>query len=140
MRHTALRARINDLATRRLPAALALSLVAGCAMNPATGQNEFNLVSESQEIAMGMQAAQEVAVQMGPYQDSVWQPYVSKLGQQLAASSERPQLPWQFTVVDDPQVNAFALPGGFIYITRGILANMNSEAELPACSATKSGM
>jgi predicted Zn-dependent protease len=67
---------------------------------------------------------------MGPYEDPVWQPYVSKLGLQLAAMSERPQLPWQFTVVDDPQVNAFALPGGFIYITRGILANMNSEAEL----------
>jgi predicted Zn-dependent protease len=130
MDSTAPQARIKDLATRRLGAARAWSLVAGCAMNPATGQNEFSLVSESQEIAMGMQAAEQVAVQMGSYQDPVWQPYVSTLGLQLAANSERPQLPWQFTVVDDPQVNAFALPGGFIYITRGILANMNSEAEL----------
>ncbi|MEZ4413052.1 MAG: M48 family metalloprotease [Gemmatimonadales bacterium] len=130
MKQTAPQARITDLGRRRLAVALAGVLVAGCAMNPATGQNEFNLVSESQEVAMGMEAAQQVAVQMGPYEDPVWQPYVSKLGLQLAASSERPQLPWKFTVVDDPQVNAFALPGGFIYITRGILANMNSEAEL----------
>ncbi len=130
MNRSAPRARIGGPATRRLGATLAWSLVAGCAMNPATGQKEFNLVSESQEVALGIQAAQQVAVQMGTYQDTVWQPYVSTLGLQLAAKSERPQLPWQFTVVDDPQVNAFALPGGFIYITRGILANMNSEAEL----------
>ncbi len=117
-------------ARRRLGAALAWSLVAGCAMNPATGQKELILVSESQEVALGVEAAQQVAVQMGTYEDSVWQPYVSRLGLQLAATSERPQLPWKFTVVDDPQVNAFALPGGFIYVTRGILANMNSEAEL----------
>jgi len=130
MNRNALRARMTALATRRLAVALAWSLVAGCAMNPATGQKEFSLVSESQEIAMGIQAAEQVAVQMGPYRDSIWEPYVSQLGLQLAAKSERPQLPWQFTVIDDPQVNAFALPGGFIYITRGILANMNSEAEL----------
>lgn len=99
-------------------------------MNPATGQKELNLVSESQEIAMGLEAAQQVAAQTGTYEDTVWQGYVSRLGLQLAAKSERPQLPWQFTVVNDPQINAFALPGGYIYVTRGILANMNSEAEL----------
>jgi predicted Zn-dependent protease len=79
---------------------------------------------------MGLQAANEVALTMGTYQDSAWQGYVSRLGKQLAAKSERPQLPWTFTVVDDPEVNAFALPGGYIYVTRGILANVNSEAEL----------
>lgn len=115
---------------RRIGAALACLAMAGCATNPATGQKELFLVSESQEVALGIEAAQQVAVQMGTYEDTVWQPYVSRLGLQLAAQSERPQLPWKFTVVDDPQVNAFALPGGFIYVTRGILANMNSEAEL----------
>lgn len=111
-------------------AALALATAAGCSTNPATGAKELNLVSESQEIAMGMQAAQQTKAEIGPYQDSVVQQYVSRLGLQLAAKSERPQLPWAFTVVDDPQVNAFALPGGFIFVTRGILGNMNSEAEL----------
>jgi predicted Zn-dependent protease len=124
------RARRARVGWHRLSAVLASAAVAGCSMNPATGQKELNLVSESQEIAMGMQAAQEVSTQMGGYTDTVWQGYVSRLGLQLAAKSERPQLPWQFTVVDDPQINAFALPGGYIYITRGILANMNSEAEL----------
>ena len=123
-------ARAGRPGRRRLLAVLTGAAVAGCSMNPATGQKELNLVSESQEIAMGLQAAQQVATQMGGYTDTAWQGYVSRLGLQLAAKSERPQLPWHFTVVDDPQVNAFALPGGQIYITRGILANMNSEAEL----------
>ena len=52
------------------------------------------------------------------------------LGQRLAAASERPHLSWSFTVIDDPTVNAFALPGGFIYVTRGIMAHLSSEAEL----------
>ncbi len=124
------RARVGSPDWRRLVGALAWVAAAGCSMNPATGQKELNLVSESQEIALGIQTAQQVAVQMGPYQDTASQGYVSRLGLQLAAKSERPQLPWQFTLVDDPQVNAFALPGGFIYVTRGILVNMNSEAEL----------
>lgn len=106
------------------------AFAAGCSVNPATGRKEFNIVSESQEVALGMQEAQRTAAQMGSYQDTAWQAYVSTLGKALAAKSERPQLPWTFTVVDDPQVNAFALPGGFIYVTRGILTNMRSEAEL----------
>jgi predicted Zn-dependent protease len=129
MDHPARRFRVGDRA-RRLAGALAWSLVAGCSTNPATGQKELNLVSESQEIAMGMQAAAQTKAQIGPYQDTLWQAYVSELGKRLAAGSERPQLPWAFTVVDDPQVNAFALPGGFIFVTRGILTHMNSEAEL----------
>lgn len=123
-------ARALSGAGARFLGALALAAVAGCSTNPATGQKELNLVSESQEIAMGMQAAQQAKAQIGPYQDPVWESYVSALGLRLAATSERPQLPWAFTVVDDPTVNAFALPGGFIFVTRGILANMNSEAEL----------
>jgi predicted Zn-dependent protease len=110
--------------------ALAWAAVAGCSVNPATGRKELNLVSESQEISLGMREAKKAEAQIGRYQDSAWQAYVAALGARLAARSERPQLPWAFTVVDDPQVNAFALPGGFIFVTRGILANMNSEAEL----------
>jgi len=107
-----------------------LSLFAACAVNPATGKNELMLVSEDEEIAMGKQSDPAIVEQMGVYADSTWQRYISDVGHRLAAKGERPQLPWTFRVIDDPVVNAFALPGGFIYITRGILAEFSSEAEL----------
>jgi predicted Zn-dependent protease len=101
-----------------------------CARNPVTGRRELSLISESQEVAMGQEAAKEVAGSIPPVADDALQRYVSGLGMQLARASERPNLPWSFTVIDDPQVNAFALPGGPIFITRGILSHMNSEAQL----------
>lgn len=104
--------------------------MAGCARNPVTGKNQLVLVSEAQEIELGKQAAQEVGQQIGLYKDPKVVAYVDSVGKQLAAKTERPQLPWQFQVVDDPTVNAFALPGGPIFVTRGILTHMNSEAEL----------
>jgi len=88
------------------------------------------LVSESQEIAMGQQADPEISGMFGIYDDPGLQQYVTRLGDSLAANSERPNLPWTFRVVDDPIVNAFALPGGFVYVSRGILAYFNSEAQL----------
>ncbi|HEV8124956.1 MAG TPA: M48 family metalloprotease [Gemmatimonadales bacterium] len=109
---------------------LAAALVAGCAVNPVSGKNELALVSESQEIQMGQQASQDVANTIGLYQDQRVQTYVSGLGKKLAAGTERPALPWEFHVVDDPAVNAFALPGGFIFVTRGLMTHINSEAEL----------
>jgi predicted Zn-dependent protease len=105
-------------------------LLAGCAVNPVTGERELMLVSESQEIEMGRQYDQEVVSSIGLYSDPALQTYIQALGTRLAATSERPGLPWTFRVVDDPAVNAFALPGGFIYVTRGILAHMTSEAQL----------
>jgi predicted Zn-dependent protease len=88
------------------------------------------LVSESQELAMGQQYDQQLVVEMGLYEDTALAGYVNRLGQQLAALSERPHLPWTFRLVDDPVINAFAVPGGYIYITRGIMAHMGSEAQL----------
>ncbi len=102
----------------------------GCAVNPATGKNQLMLVSEDQEIAMGRQADTAVITSIGLYADPVWQSYIQQFGARIAATSERPGLPWTFRVVDDPAVNAFALPGGFIYVTRGLLAHLTSEAEL----------
>jgi predicted Zn-dependent protease len=102
----------------------------GCARNPVTGKSELSLVSESQEIEMGKQAAQEVAQTIGLYNDAGVQSYVSDLGKRIAATTERPNLPWEFHVVDDASVNAFALPGGFIYVTRGLMTSINDEAEL----------
>lgn len=103
-----------------------------CATNPATGRRQLMLVSEAQEIAMGKEADQEAVAAYGLYPDPKVQAYVNELGQRLAAKSERPSLPWSFKVVDDPAVNAFALPGGYIYVTRGIMAHLRSEAELVA--------
>src|SRR5207237_9527600 len=71
-----------------------------------------------------------VIASIGLYPDPSLQTYIQGLGEKLAATSERPKLPWTFRVVDDPAVNAFAIPGGFVYVTRGILAHMTSEAEL----------
>jgi predicted Zn-dependent protease len=102
----------------------------GCSTNPATGKRDLSLISESQEIQMGKEADQQISASMGLYEDQQLQSYVEGLGKRLAAKSERPNLPWTFRVIDDPVVNAFALPGGYIYITRGILSHMNSEAEL----------
>jgi predicted Zn-dependent protease len=111
--------------------ALAAGLVAlGCAVNPATGRRQLMLVSEDQEVAMGMSYDTQVVATMGLYPDAALQTYVQQLGARLAATSERPNLPWTFKVVDDPAVNAFAVPGGHIYVTRGILAALGSEAEL----------
>lgn len=125
--------RTHRMTSRFAVSGLALGLLfAGCARNPATGNQELMLVSESQEIQMGQQYDKEVIASIGLYPDPAWQTYVQTLGSKLAATSERPKLPWTFRVVDDPAVNAFALPGGFIYVTRGILAHMTSEAQLAA--------
>ncbi|MGH7645802.1 MAG: M48 family metalloprotease [Gemmatimonadales bacterium] len=115
----------------RPPAALLLwaLVAAACATNPATGKREFMLVSESQEIAMGKEADPGIVAEMGLYPDTALARYVEAMGRRLAAVSERPHLPWTFRLLDDPLVNAFAVPGGYLYITRGILAHFNSEAE-----------
>src|SRR6185312_12163717 len=102
----------------------------GCARNPVTGKNELSLVSESQEIEMGKQSAQEVQQSIGYYNDPAVQQYVSSIGMKMAKASERPNLPWEFHVVNDASVNAFALPGGFIFVTRGLMTSINDEAEL----------
>jgi predicted Zn-dependent protease len=92
----------------------------------------LSLISESQEIEMGRAYSEEVEASMTVYGDAELQRYVERVGLGLAAVSERPTLPWSFKVIDDGAVNAFALPGGFLYLTRGILTHFNSEAELAA--------
>lgn len=109
---------------------VALFLISACATNPVTGKRELMLVSEAQEIQMGREADADVQKSMGVYANARWQQYVTDVGMRLARQSHRPNLPWKFTVVDEPAVNAFALPGGFIYITRGILPFLRDEAEL----------
>ena len=101
-----------------------------CSTNPATGERELSFIGEGREVQMGREADPQIASSMGLYADEAVQRYVDSIGQRLAAVSERPGLPWTFRVIDDPTVNAFAVPGGFIYVTRGILTHLNSEAEL----------
>ena len=115
---------------RILCAAAACTGFAACVRNPATGNLQLNLVSESQEIDMGKQAAQEVDQSIGLYKDPKVEAYVSKLGQSLSQQTNRKNLPWQFHVVEDAAVNAFALPGGPVYVTRGILGTLMTEAQL----------
>ncbi|HEU0233838.1 MAG TPA: M48 family metalloprotease [Gallionella sp.] len=117
---------------RLLIIGLALSLLAGCAQNPVTGQNDFVMMSENQEIAVGRQADEQVKKQYQVYESKALQDYVDRVGQRLAKHSHRPGLHYRFTVLDTPEINAFALPGGYVYITRGILAYLNNEAELAA--------
>ncbi len=121
--------RFHQSVTALMASALLLFL-AHCSTNPATGKKQLAFIGEDQEIAMGREAAQQAAQSIGLYKDDQLQAYVSRLGKQLAADSERPNLPWSFQVVDDPSVNAFALPGGFIFVTRGLMTHLTSEAEL----------
>lgn len=107
----------------------ALSLT-HCAQNPVTGDRNFVLMSQAQEIQMGAQAHDEVLREYAALDHPALQAYVNEIGHRLAAQSHRPGLEWHFTVVDSADVNAFALPGGYVYITRGLMAYLNSEAEL----------
>lgn len=105
-------------------------VVTACYTNPATGKESLSLYSTSQEIQMGREAHEAIQAQLGFVPDSALQQYVQRVGTNLARATERTDLPWTFRVVDDPTVNAFALPGGFIYITRGMLYHMENEAEM----------
>lgn len=117
-------------ARRAVLAAIGALLLFGCATNPVTGKRELSLVSSDQELQIGKEGYQAVLQEYGAYGHTRLQSYVDSIGQALAKVSHRPDLDWRFTLLDDPTVNAFAMPGGYIYITRGILAHLNSEAQL----------
>jgi predicted Zn-dependent protease len=117
----------------------ALPLISSCATNPVTGRREFSLISESQEIEMGKQYSAEVIQSIGLVNDPALQAYVKNIGLTMARASERPNLPWEFHVVDDAAVNAFAIPGGFIFVTRGLLTHLSNEAELAAVLGHENG-
>lgn len=116
--------------SRCLLVAVIIAASAACATNPVTGKRQMSLLSEADELAIGQQQDAEIRREMGVYDDPALQRYVNEIGQEIARASHRPNLPWTFTVVDSPAINAFALPGGYIYLTRGILAYLDDEAEL----------
>jgi predicted Zn-dependent protease len=103
---------------------------AACATNPVTGKKQISLLSEAEEAAIGQQQDAEIRREMGVYNDRALEQYVNEIGLELARNSHRPNLRWTFTIVDSPAINAFALPGGYIYLTRGLLAYLDDESEL----------
>jgi len=109
-----------------------LSLLGSCAVNPVTGKQDFVMISENQEIQMGREYNAEILKQYPIYQDQSLQEYVQSIGESLALKSHRPELVYRFTVLDSPDINAFALPGGYIYINRGLMSYLSSEEELAA--------
>ena len=94
-----------------------------------TGKKQMVLMSQEQEIAMGKEADPQVVAEFGLYNDAELQKFITKKGKEMAAISHRPKLAYEFKIVDSPVVNAFALPGGYVYFTRGIMAHFNNEAE-----------
>ena len=123
---------MNMLPIRPLLVAAAL-ILAACGsqvVNPVTGRTEYSVMDEAAEIQEGAKAHEGVLQEYGVYADPKLQAYVNDLGQKLAIQSHRANLKWTFTVLDSPEINAFALPGGYVYVTRGIMAYLDSEAEL----------
>jgi len=129
--------------TRRLAICFWLILVlcsTGCTVNPVSGKSQLDLLGEAQEVEMG-KAYYPGTIQssLGPIDDAELQAAVSRVGAKLAAAGHRPALPWEFTAVNDPHVNAFALPGGKICITRGLLSRMESEDGMAAVLGHETG-
>src|SRR5688572_19725327 len=106
-----------------------VSLFINCARNPVTGKRQVVLMSEEQEIAMGQEADPQIIAQFGLYEDSSLQRYFAQKGEEMAAISHRPKLDHAFRIVDSEVLNAFAVPGGYVYFTRGIMAHFNNEAQ-----------
>jgi beta-barrel assembly-enhancing protease len=124
------------------PALLAVALLssAGCTVNPVTGKQQLDLMGEAQELEMGRQYYPgAIQGSLGPVEDEALQAEVRRVGNAVAAVGQRPQLPWEFTAVNDPQVNAFALPGGKICITRGLVARLESEDGMAAVLGHETG-
>ena len=120
-------------------ALLLLALVTGCAVNPATGGANLVLMSESREIEIGAEEHEKILASLPMYQDPELLAYVNEVGNRIAAVSHRPELNYQFFIIDSPDINAMALPGGYVYVNRGLLTFMNTEAELAAVLAHEVG-
>jgi len=109
---------------------VAMAIVFACVKNPVTGKRQLMLISESQEIAMGAEYDPQLIAAMGLYENPQLQAFVEAKVREMGLISHRPNLQYHIRLLDSPVVNAFAVPGGYIYLTRGILAHFNNEAEL----------
>ncbi len=118
---------------------LTLALISACAVNPATGDANLVLMGESREKEIGAEEHEKVLSSMPLYDDEDLLAYVTEVGNKMAAVSHRPDLEYTFNIIDSPEINAFALPGGYVYVNRGLLTFMNSEAQLAAVLAHEIG-
>jgi len=109
---------------------ITFAFLAGCAINPVTGKREIRLLSTGQEVALGRETAEQVEREFGVYNDPELHKYINEVGQKLVEVCERKEITYHFTVLNTSMVNAFAAPGGFIFVTRGILKELDDEAEL----------
>ncbi len=118
----------------------AIALLAGCSTNAATGRTQFaGLMSPQQETQVGASEHEKIVKQFGLYKNSKLQSYVTEIGKRVSVNTERADVQYKFFVLDSPIVNAFALPGGYVYISRGLMALSNSEAELAGVLAHEIG-
>ena len=108
----------------------AVLLIIACAVNPVTGKKQFMLTSEAQEVEMGKQYDPQVIATFGEYKNDKLLAFLQQNGTEMGKISHRPKIEYHVKILDSPVVNAFAVPGGYIYLTRGILAQLNNEAEL----------
>jgi len=125
---------MRAISTKRILGIIATSFIVlsqftGCAVNPVSGKKQMVLMSEADEIAIGVQSDPQIIAEYGLYPDSNIQRFIREKGMAMARISHRPNLNWQFRVLDSDVINAFAVPGGYVYFTRGILAHMNNEAQ-----------
>ena len=116
-----------------------LSLLNSCAINPATGGANLVLMTENREKEIGQEEHEKVLSSMPLFEDEELLAYVREIGNKVAKVSHRPNLEYQFNIIDSPDINAFALPGGYVYVNRGLLTFMNSEAEVAAVIAHEIG-
>ncbi len=119
--------------------AAAVTIVVACAVNPVTGKKQIMLMSEAQEVALGVSYNPQVLATFGEYADADLQAYVQAKGTEVGKISHRPALEYHVKVIDSPVVNAFAVPGGYVYLTRGIMAQLNNEAEMMGVLAHEIG-
>jgi len=119
--------------------AVLLAAVQSCAINPATGGPNLVLMTEKGEKEIGLEEHEKVLASMPLFEDEDLQNYVTEVGNKVARASHRPNLEYTFTIIDSPEINAFALPAGYVYVNRGLLTFMNSEAELAAVIAHEIG-
>ena len=109
---------------------LTILVVFSCAVNPVTGKKQFMLISEAQEVQMGIAYDPQVLATFGEYKSDNLLNFIKARTTEMGVISHRPRLEYHIKILDSPVVNAFAVPGGYIYLTRGILAQLNNEAEL----------
>lgn len=118
---------------------LSTVLLQNCARNPVTGKRQVVLMSEAQEIAMGQEADPQIVAQYGLYNDKALQQFITEKGNAMAAKSHRPDIKYEFKIVDSDVLNAFAVPGGYVYFTRGIMAHFNNEAQFAGVLGHETG-